>query len=78
MAEQNVEKAALTVTIFGRPIEVSAEDFRTTMTVLSLLTAHEPFQAAEQDALRDALDLIKKAQQSATTPPEDQNGDDHA
>ena len=48
------------------------------MTVLSLLTAHEPFQAAEQDALWDALDLVKKAQRSATIPSAPQNGDDHA
>lgn len=73
MNEPSVEEAALTVTIFGRPIEVSAEDFRTTITVLSLLTAHEPFQAAEQDALWNALDLVKKAQQSTSSTPEERS-----
>lgn len=60
--EQKAEKdrVSVVVSIFGRDVTITAEQLDTTATVLAMLTAHEPFQAPEQDVLWAARDLVRR------------------
>lgn len=69
MADAQAEKdRGVVVSIFGRDVTITAEQLDTTMTVLAMLTGHEPFQAPEQDALWAARDLVSEARKPVTPP----------